>query len=278
MASMKSAFKSTTGVVSLVVLFSSFALMAVGEWGPSIGMAGLLCNLCMASAFLLFAVAIAGFVLLLVESARSSRSGAKEDFSAVALKLAHETLRFLVAAIVYGGSVFIALGVLVAFGDDASPEKLPVAFAVWAVCIGAVVLYRRYRKRHPVKYEMLSSVAISLLVVLFMLGALFVGAVSARETLVDLLQGPKTELCWLAEVDEERATGRYSGFRQDTIELTFETLDERSIFIEVAESDRPGLSDIVAAEGVVWLTYFPESGVFVSAEPGMDDYVAAGGE
>ena len=60
--------------------------------------------------------------------------------------------------------------------------------------------------------------------------------------------------------------------------MTFKTLDDRSIHISVAENDRPGLADVVSAEGVVWLTYFPESGVYLSAKPGLDDYLAAGGQ
>ncbi|MBS6940248.1 MAG: hypothetical protein KH142_01975 [Slackia piriformis] len=279
MGSVTSTFKSVGGIVGLVLLFTSFGLIAIGEWAPSIGIVGLLRNICTASAFVLFAVSFVGMAFVFMVNMRRERVRKGEAFAVIAGTMLREALRFLVACLAYGGSAFIALGVLVAFGEgEPSPERLLKLVVVVAACIGVVVLYRRYRKRHPVKYEMLGQAGVLLMFFLLTLLGVFIGATLAKDAVLDLMNGPKTELCWLAEVDENHATGRYSGFRQDSLDLTFRTLDDRDIHIDVAEGDRAGLSDVVDAEGVVWLTYFPESGVFVSADAGLDDYLAVGGE
>lgn len=277
MASSSTTSKKVVGIVVAVVLFVSFALLAMGEWAPSIGIVGLLRNLCTAAGFVLFALSLAAFVVLLVVNARASFAGKVEGFVSVAPKLLRETVRFLVASVVYVGSGIVALAVLASFADEVpSPARLLAAFSAWSACLGVVVLYRFYRKRHPVQYEFLSWVGVLLVLCFVMFAGFSMGAIASKDSIVDLIHGPKTELCWLAEVDEERATGRYSGFRQDSLHLTFKTTDDRDVHINVAESDRPGLSDVVNAEGVVWLTYYPESGVYVAAEPGMDDYLALG--
>ena len=270
--------KKVIGIVAVVVLFSAFGILLAGEWAPSIGYVGLFRYLLIAAGFVLFAFSFVGFAILLVSIAQERKGGARADFGATAVKLAREIARFVVACIAYVGSGFVALAVIVAFGEgDPTPVRLLKLLAVLAACIGVVVLYRIYRKKHPVSFDMLGKAGIAALFVLLTMFGFAAGAFQARDAVIDLLHGPQTDLCWLAEVEENRATGRYSGFSQDTIEMTFETLDEREIHISVAESDRSGLADVANAEGVVWLTYFPESGVYISAEPGMDDYLAAGG-
>lgn len=276
MVSMSS--KKVIGIVAVVVLFSAFGLLLAGEWAPSVGYVGLLRYLLMAAGFVLFAFSFVGFAILLIGIAQERKGGVRADFGATAAKLAREIMRFVVACIAYAGSGFVALAVIVAFGKaDPTPARLLKLLAVLAACIGVVVLYRVYRKKHPASYDMLGKAGIAALFVLLTVFSLVAGAFQAQGVVNDLLRGPQTDLCWLAEVEEDRATGRYRGFSQDTIEMTFKTLDEREIHVSVAENDRPGLTDVANAEGVVWLTYFPESGVYVSAEPGMDDYLAAGG-
>ncbi|MFR3273044.1 MAG: hypothetical protein ACLTQI_04030 [Slackia sp.] len=270
--------KKVIGIVAVVVLFSAFGLLLAGEWAPSVGYMGLLRYLLVASGFVLFAFSFVGFAILLVVIAQERKGGVRADFGVTAAKLAREVVRLVVACVAYVGSGFVALAVIVAFGKaDPTPVRLFKLFAVLAACIGVVVLYRVYRKKHPVSYDMLGKVGVATLFVVLTIFSLVAGAFQAQAAVIDLLRGPQTDLCWLAEVEENRATGRYSGFSQDTIEMTFKTLDEREIHISVAENDRPGLADVANAEGVVWLTYFPESGVYISAEPGMDDYLAAGG-
>lgn len=270
--------KKVIGIVAVVVLFSAFGILLAGEWAPSIGYVGLFRYLLIAAGFVLFAFSFVGFAILLVSIAQERKGGARADFGATAVKLAREIARFVVACIAYVGSGFVALAVIVAFGEgDPTPVRLLKLLAVLAACVGVVVLYRIYRKKHPVSFDMLGKAGVAALFVLLTMFGFAAGAFQARDAVIDLLHGPQTDLCWLAEVEENRATGRYSGFSQDTIEMTFETLDEREIHISVAESNRSGLADVANAEGVVWLTYFPESGVYISAEPGMDDYLAAGG-
>lgn len=270
--------KKVIGIVAVVVLFSAFGMLLAGEWAPSIGYVGLFRYLLIAAGFVLFAFSFVGFAILLVSIAQERKGGVRADFGATAVKLAREIARFVVACIAYVGSGFVALAVIVAFGEgDPTPVRLLKLLVVLAACIGVVVLYRIYRKKHPVSFDMLGKAGVAVLFVLLTMFGFAAGAFQARDAAIDLLHGPQTDLCWLAEVEENRATGRYSGFSQDTIEMTFETLDEREIHISVAESDRSGLADVANAEGVVWLTYFPESGVYISAEPGMDDYLAAGG-
>lgn len=276
MVSMSS--KKVIGIVTVVVLFSSFGILLAGEWAPSIGYAGLLRRLLIAAGFVLFAFSFVGFAVLLIASAQKRKDNVRTSFGVTVAKLAREIAHFAIACIAYGGSIFVALAVIVAFGESApTPVRLLKLLAVVAVCIGVVFAYRIYRKKHPVSYEMLGTAAVVALFVLLTVFGFVAGVFQAKDAAVDLLHGPRTELCWLAEVEEDRATGRYRAFTQDTIEMTFKTLDEREIHISVAESDRSGLADVANAEGVVWLTYFSESGVYASAKPGMDDYLAAGG-
>lgn len=279
MVSVSASSKKVLGVVTLVVLFAAFGILFAGEWAPSIGYMGLARYLCMAAGFVLFALSFVGFAIMLVVASQERKGGAGAGFAATAARFAREVGRFAVACIAYAGSAFVALGVIVAFGEGApTPVRLLKLVAVLAVCIGVAVSYRLYRKKHPVSYDMLGSAGIAVLFVLLTIGSLAIGVIQSKDALIDLMRGPQTELCWLAEVEEDHATGRYRGFSQDTLEMTFKTLDDRPIHISVAENDRPGLADVVSAEGVVWLTYFPESGVYVSAKPGLDDYLAAGGQ
>ncbi|MDO4442387.1 MAG: hypothetical protein Q4B69_00735 [Slackia sp.] len=225
---------------------------------------------------MLFALSFVGFAIMLVMASQERKGGAGAGFTATASRFAREVACFAVACIAYAGSAFVALGAIVAFGKgEPTPARLFKLVAVLAVCVGVVVSYRLYRKKHPASYDMLGGAGIAALFVLLVIGSLAIGVIQSKDALIDLMRGPQTELCWLAEVEEDRATGRYGGFSQNTLEMTFKTLDDRAIHISVAENDRSGLADIVEAEGVVWLTYFPESGVFLSAEPGMDDYLAA---
>lgn len=279
MASISAESNKAIVIVALVVLFSGFGLLLAGEWAPSVGYMGLMRYLCIAAGFVLFALSFVGFAIMLVVSSQKRKGAAGAGFAATAARFVREVGRFAVACIAYAGSAFVALAVIVAFGEGApTPVRLAKLVAVLAVCVGVAVSYRFYRKKHPVSYDMLGSAGIAALFMLLTIGSLAIGVIQAKDSLIDLLRGPQTELCWLADVEENRATGRYRGFRQDALDMTFKTVDERRVHISVTEGDRDKLSDIVDAEGVVWLTYFPETGVFVSADPGMEDYLNAGGE
>lgn len=263
--------KRVIGIVAVVVLFSAFGILLAGEWAPSIGYVGLFRYLLIAAGFVLFAFSFVGFAILLVSIAQERKGGARADFGATAVKLAREIARFVVACIAYVGSGFVALAVIVAFGEgDPTPVRLLKLLVVLAACIGVVVLYRIYRKKHPVSFDMLGKAGIAALFVLLTMFGFAAGAFQARDAVIDLLHGPQTDLCWLVDVEEDRATGRYSGFSQDSIVMTFRTVDERDVVITVAERDSSKLSDVANAEGALSLTYFPESGVYVSAkeEPG----------
>ena len=267
--SAKASMRKPEAVAALVFLAISFLLIALGEWAPSVGFVGLLRSASASAGFVLMGVAFAFVLVAYVRSALGKRGAFSRE---AVLKLARETLRFALSAVVYVGSAFIALGALAGASDSVKP------LIIVAVCVGIIIGYRAFSKRHPAKYESLSSVAIALLLALMVLLGVVVGSVLSRSAVVDLFSGPRTDLCWLASVEEDRATGRYSAFRQDELDLTFETADGHRFVITVAEGDRDELAGVAAAEGVVWLTYYPETGIFVSAEPGLEDYLATGGE
>lgn len=263
--------KKEIGIVAVVVLFSAFGILLAGEWAPSIGYVGLFRYLLIAAGFVLFAFSFVGFAILLVSIAQERKGGVRANFGATVVKLAREIARFVVACIAYVGSGFVALAVIVAFGEgDPTPVRLLKLLVVLAACIGVVALYRIYRKKHPVSFDMLGKAGVAALFVLLTMFGFAAGAFQARDAVIDLLHGPQTDLCWLVDVEEDRATGRYSGFSQDSIVMTFRTVDERDVVITVAERDSSKLSDVANAEGALRLTYFPESGVYVSAkeEPG----------
>lgn len=273
--SAKASMRKPEAVAALVFLATSFLLIALGEWAPSVGFVGLLRSASASAGFVLMGVAFAFILVAYVRSALGERGVFSRE---AVLKLVRETLRFALSAVVYVGSAFIALGALAGASDSVKPYAGLKALIIVAVCVGIIIGYRAFSKRHPAKYESLSSVAIALLLALMVLLGVVVGSVLSRSAVVDLFSGPRTDLCWLASVEEDRATGRYSAFRQDELDLTFETADGHRFVITVAEGDRDELAGVAAAEGVVWLTYYPETGIFVSAEPGLEDYLATGGE
>ena len=268
--SAKASMRKPEAVAALVFLAISFLLIALGEWAPSVGFVGLLRSASASAGFVLMGVAFAFILVAYVRSALGKRGVFSRE---AVLKLVREMLRFALSAVVYVGSAFIALGALAGASDSVKPYAGLKALIIVAVCVGIIIGYRAFSKRHPAKYESLSSVAIALLLALMVLLGVVVGSVLSRSAVVDLFSGPRTDLCWLASV-----TGRYSAFRQDELDLTFETADGHRFVITVAEDDRDELAGVAAAEGVVWLTYYPETGIFVSAEPGLEDYLATGGE
>lgn len=271
----KPAMRKVEAVGTLVFFVIAFVFIVLGEWAPSVGFIGLVRSASMAIAFVFLGVAFAFVLVAYVRSVLSKRGALSK---ASVLRLAREVLRFALSAVVYVGSVFIALGAMAGASDSVKPYAGLRALVIVAVCVGVVVGYRMFSKRHPARYESLPDVAIALLLAFMVVLGVVVGTVLSRAAFVDLLAGPQTELCWLADVQEDRATGRYSAFRQDELDLTFESVEGRRFVITVAKGDRDALAGVAAAEGVVWLTSYPESGVFVSAAPGLEDYLASGGE
>ncbi len=271
----KPQMRKPEAVAALVLVVAAFLLIVLPEWAPSTGFLGLLRSGSTSIGFVLFGVV---FALVLVAFVRSAL-GKRGTFTGEAVvRLAREVLRFAASVVAYGGSVFVALAVIAGAADSVKPYAALKAVVVVTVCVGVFVGYRIFSKKHPARYESLPNIAIALFLALMVLLGVVGGSVMSRSAVVDLVSGPRTELCWLAEVEEDRATGRYSAFRQDNLDLTFETVEGRRFVITVAEGDRDDLDDVVAAQGVVWLTYYPETGVYVAARPGLDDYIATGGE
>lgn len=273
--SAKAGMKKIEAVCTLVFLAISFLLIALGEWAPSVGFVGLLRGASASAGFVFMGVAFAFVLVAYVRSALGKRGAFSRES---VLRLVREMLRFALSAVVYVGAALIALGAMAGASDSVKPYAALKALVIVAVCLGVIVGYRMFSKRHPARYESLSNVAIALLLAFMVVLGVVVGSILSWSAVVDLFSGPKTELCWLADVQEDRATGRYSAFSQDELDLTFESVEGRRFVITVAEADRDALAGVAAAEGVVWLTYYPESDVFVSAAPGLEDYLASGGE
>ena len=216
--SAKASMRKPEAVAALVFLAISFLLIALGEWAPSVGFVGLLRSASASAGFVLMGVAFAFILVAYVRSALGKRGvfSKKRCSSSCARRFAS---RFQLSSTSARRSSLSAP--LAGASDSVKPYAGLKALIIVAVCVGIIIGYRAFSKRHPAKYESLSSVAIALLLALMVLLGVVVGSVLSRSAVVDLFSGPRTDLCWLASVEEDRATGRYSAFRQDELDLTF---------------------------------------------------------
>ena len=255
-------------VVAAVGTLVSFALILGGEWGPSVGLAGLLSRLGFAAGFFAFAVAIGCFfVVFAVDLRRTRRVEAREgrldrwlwlrELGVIALNI-----------LVYGGAFILAMGGLSSL-DGAGAGQVATVAAAWVLCVVGVVLYRRHRKRRRVAYDEAGPVLLTAFLAALCALGLFVGVDAGGGALVDLVRGPQVELCALVDVREDKPSGRYRALSPTVLACEFVTASGESVRVDVAQQDATALQstvDAAQAGKAVLVTYYPHSRTLVSAE------------
>lgn len=259
-------------VIAGVGVLLSFIFLLGGAWGPSIGVLGLLMHLVTAMGFLVFGTALGCvFVVFVADVRKDRRSKALDDGFDRWLWL-KELGAIALNVLVYGGAFLLSMGALSSL-DGARMGQILVVATVWIVCVATVVLYRRHRKRHRIAYDAAGPMlmiafcgAMSLLCAYFVVD-------SSRNVLADFLQGPRTEVCTLSDVERDRPSRRYGALRQTMFSFEFATTTGEIVRVEVAYDDAPALQNAIDAAEVgeeVRLTFYSHSLVFVSAEPVRD--------
>lgn len=255
-------------IVSGVAVLVSLALILYGDWGTSIGRAGLFSRLSTAAGFFLFGLSLGGFFSMFAGDLWRYRQTCLRSGSWVRWLWLRELAAVLLNILVYGGAFMLAMGALSSL-DGADAAHIAVVAVVWALCIAGVVGYRRYRKRHRVAYDAIGPVALTAFCATMAVLGVLVGCTIGTDSLVDLVRGSRTELCVFSDVEVNAPTGRYRAFSQTILQCDFITIGGEPVRVEVAEQDAWALEsavDAAEAGGAVRLTFYPRSHTLVSAE------------
>lgn len=265
----KRAMWQTIGLVaSGAAVLVSLALILFGDWGTSIGRAGLFSRLSTAAGFLLFGLSLGGFFSVFAGDLWRNRQTCLRNGSWVRWLWLRELAVVLLNILVYGGAFILAMGALSSL-DGADAAHIAVAVVVWALCIAGVVGYRRYRKRHRVTYDAIGPMALTAFCAAMAVLGVFIGSDVGTNSLVDLVRGPQTALCVFSDVEVNAPTGRYRALSQTILQCDFITIGGEPVRVEVAERDAWALEpavDASEAEDAVRLTFYPRSHTLVSAE------------
>ena len=254
-----STWQKVVVVVGLVLLFGGFAALMVGQFGTSVGNAGLANRAAANAGFFATGISLLGFAAVFIAGDWRARPRSLEAWKREAREGARELGATLVNIIGYGGTVLLALGAL------SVADSVPVAsVAIILVCIAGFVALRRWRKRHPRTYHRASGAAMFLFMVGFGGVACTAGAFEEANVVADALEGPRTALCAVTGFEEQRPTGRHRAL--STTDLALELTDSEgcTIYLTVKEQDREALRPLVEANGIARTTFYPRTGILVA--------------
>lgn len=255
-------------ISGVVLLFASFAAILFGMQSTTVGEEGLRNHGILGAGFIGFGVTMLLFGSVFAMDAWTSRPRGSEAVRDCAIAILSETGKLGATVIIYGGCALVALGALSSLDRADSTFDVVFRLAVIALCIAAIVLWRRRNKKHPRTYQTIGPFWL----ILFMLAMAALGALGGSMTFseyaADRASGPQTSLCWLSGVEENRPSGRYRALSPTTLEIEFTALEDgTSRRVSISEHDRTALEEIVDSGGTCYLTYYPASRIFVSAEP-----------
>lgn len=253
-------------VIGIVLLFGGFAALLFGEFSTSTGSAGLIHRGISGAGIMADGLGIICYIVIFVADIWNTRPrDAAERRTALAYGI--RELRVVgLNLVIYGGCTLLALGTFAGL-DGATPRHLIGATIIIVVCIAAIVLYRRYRKKHPFAYEYVPSRALLLFMFAIAVFMLFAGVSTTAEALADAIAGPKTVACQLSDFNEDEPSGRYRSFQATNLDLEFIDESGEIVSVSIKEQDRAVLSQIVDTGGNCYLTYYPHTKIFVQAQP-----------
>lgn len=246
----------------LVALFGGFAALIYGEFAPSVGFQGLVDQGIGGAGFLAMGAGVLCFVPLVARDPWRARPRTSEGRRMARRKAAREACIIALNLVCYVGTALVALGALTAL------DRAPIAAgATFVLCIATFLLYRRHRKRNRQTYELIKPIGIVLVMLAFSAAAATAGGLQASRAAADTLEGPRKQTCVLSGFDEHRPTGRFASLSTAELVVEFIGEDGQSVRLSIKEQDRAVLRQIVDANGIARITYYPRTGVFVDAEP-----------
>lgn len=253
-------------LVAAALLLGGAIAYFCGEWGPGIGEAGVVSILVSACGLALFGISLVLLGAIFATSyIRQFSNLIPQEKHDILEKLGHQTLTACLNVLVYGGIFIVAMGGIAAL-DAGNVATTIVVIAVWACCIAAFVLYRRYRKSHKAHYDLFSSAAIPLFLFLFGLCMLVVPIFNAGGVIQDLKNGPSQADVFLVDAKIDYPYWKYGHIIQADHVLTFFTADEERIVLVVPENDVDSAKVINDQGNFVHLTYYPNTQVLCSVD------------
>lgn len=263
-------------IVLLVLLFGGFALIFGGEWGPSVGEAGLAMQACQGAGLAAFGVSMAMTARLLhlkhrVETTGASTAPSERARAALRGEYIRELATLLPAVAAYAGCALLFL-IGVSFLEEETALNLIIMLAFAGGAVALATLTHRKRKRRGVAYKHLGNAGLIAFCLAFAVGGALIGWDIAWRAAVDAASGPATVRCFYRDYDINRPTGRYAGLHPTRLELAFANVSGDGAMpdpvVYVAASDVDAVLDQVFRDNslALDLTYYPNSNVFVSAK------------
>lgn len=265
-------------MVILLLLVGGAVAFFCGEWGPGVGTPGVISKIVSSCGIGVFGCSLLLLgAMFLVSYLRQFRHQSSEEKRAALKKLGHQTAIACLNVVIYGGIFIVAMGGIAAL-DAGSLATTVVVLIVWGGCIAGFVFYRRYRKAHATRYDLFSSVALTLFLLLLGAGML-VGSLFGTDGAVrDLEQGPSQADVFLVDAKIDYPYWKYARIIQADHVLTFFTADEERIVLEVPENDVESAMVINEQGNFVHLVYYPNTQIFCSAERWSEGRRAMGNE
>ncbi len=255
-------------MVGCAFLFVAFGLIVYSRFCTSVGVAGLFNRASLGVAFVLFGIAMAVFTPCLYLQ-RMHRKHVR------AADLARELVGIALGFLCYVVPFFLVMGAL------SAADRIGAAAFVLMVVFGAVpFLYRRHRKKNPIRYEHTGSAALVAFCVALALVSFVGGAYSCSEVARDLGGGWRQETFAFYEADINRPGGRNASFSPTTYEVSLyrDALSVESGHVDarltVNASDWPEV-EAVLDEPMAEVRWYPETRTLVGARD-VDGPLAAG--
>lgn len=255
-------------IVGCVFLFVAFGFMVYSRFCTSVGMAGLYNRASLGAAFVMFGVSMMVFTpCLYLQRMHRKRIDAAE--------LARELMGVVLGFLCYVVPFFLVMGAM------SAADRIGTAAVVLMVVFGVVpFLYRRHRKKNPIRYEHIGSAALVAFCAILTLVALVGGAYSCSEVARDLGNGWRQDTFAFYEADINRPSGRNASLSPTTYEVNLYR-DARSVEngqvdarLTVNASDWPEV-EAVLDEPMAEVRWYPETRTLVGARD-VDGPLAAG--
>lgn len=248
-------------IVGVILMFAGFIGMLYGEFGPSVGELGLLSRGVFHASIVALGISFILFSLMLVYRDKQL-SSSKEDPKKVVKDFAREILLLCLSILIYGGFGLLTLGAFTAI------DRAPVAaIVIMVLCIAAIVLYRRYRIKHPIGLRYVNKAWIPVFLAALGICLVLVGAPDLKGVIEDAAHGPEEAEVLVSGFDVNKATGRYSGFRSSEVLIDLKTVDGQVIPVMIKEQDAGYALELVNSPYVFkQIVYYPNSHVLVSAQ------------
>lgn len=260
----------------LILLFGGFALIFGGEWGPSVGEAGLAMQACQGAGLAAFGVSMAMTAHLLhlkhrIETTGASTAPSERARAALRGEYIRELATLLPAVAAYAGCALLFL-IGVSFLEEETALNLIIMLAFAGGAVALAALTHRRRKRRGVAYKHLGNAGLIAFCLAFAVGGALIGWDIAWRAAVDAASGPATVRCFYRDYDINRPTGRYAGLHPTRLELAFANVSGDGAMpdpvVYLAASDVDAVLDQVFRDNsfALDLTYYSNSNVFVSAK------------